>query len=103
MCVCQFGSRISKMVGPKKQDFWPRINIPKGFFFRSVNDLWLLKKFQNPTLKVNFGRKKSTEFFQKKISIFEPLYFLKLCPIFDELTFPVGIFKFFSLAKILTF
>ena len=21
------------MVGPKKQDFWPRINILKGFFF----------------------------------------------------------------------
>ena len=25
-------------------------------------------------------------------SIFEPLYFLKLCPIFDELTFLVGFF-----------
>ena len=75
MCVCQFGSRISKMVGPKKQDFWPRINIPKGFFFKSVNDLRLLKKCQNPTLKVNFGRQKSTEFFQKKISFFSRLNF----------------------------
>ena len=26
----QFGCGISKMVGPKKQDFWPRINILKG-------------------------------------------------------------------------
>ena len=25
----QFGCGISKMVGPKKQDFWPRINIIK--------------------------------------------------------------------------
>ena len=27
---CQFGCRIPKMVGPKKQDFWPKINILKG-------------------------------------------------------------------------
>ena len=26
----QFGCRILKMVGPKKQDFWPKINILKG-------------------------------------------------------------------------
>ena len=26
----QFGCRISKMVGPKQQDFWPRINLIKG-------------------------------------------------------------------------
>ena len=26
----QFGCGISKIVGPKKQDFWPRINILKG-------------------------------------------------------------------------
>ena len=26
----QFGCGILKMVGPKKQDFWPKINIPKG-------------------------------------------------------------------------
>ena len=32
----QFGCGISKMVGPKKQDFWPRINIPtqrKSLYF----------------------------------------------------------------------
>ena len=32
------------MVGPKKQDFWPRINILKDFFFKSVNELRLFKK-----------------------------------------------------------
>ena len=32
----QFGCGISKMAGPKKQDFWPRINIPtqrKSLYF----------------------------------------------------------------------
>ena len=27
---------ILKMVGPKKQEFWPRINILKGFFFFKI-------------------------------------------------------------------
>ena len=26
----QFGCEILKMVGPKKEDFWPKINILKG-------------------------------------------------------------------------
>ena len=30
--IHQFGFRILKMVGAKKQDVWPRINIFKGFF-----------------------------------------------------------------------
>ena len=29
---CQFGCGISKMVGPKKQAFCPRINMLKGNF-----------------------------------------------------------------------
>ena len=29
---CQFGCGISKMVGPKKQDFCPKINMLKGNF-----------------------------------------------------------------------
>ena len=33
----QFGCGISKMVGPKKQDFWPRINILEGFFLNPLN------------------------------------------------------------------
>ena len=99
------------MVGPKKQDLWPRINILKGFFLKLVDELRFIKKCQNCTFKVNFGCQKSTDFFQKKNSSkninlgdhlllktffsrlnFESLNFLKLCPIFDELTFPVGIF-----------
>jgi hypothetical protein len=42
-------------VGPKKQDFWPRINILKGFFF------------QNPSM--NYGSSKSTKIVLSK-SIF---------------------------------
>ena len=53
------------MVGPKKQDFWPRINILKGFFFKSVNELWFIKKCQNCTFKVNFRSQKSTDFKKK--------------------------------------
>ena len=55
------------MVGPKKQDFWPRINILKGFFFqKSVDELWFIKKWQNCTFKDNFRCQKLTDFFQKK-------------------------------------
>jgi len=32
----QFGRGISKMVGPKKQGFWPRINILKGNSFKET-------------------------------------------------------------------
>ena len=28
--ISEFGCGISKLVGPKKQDFWPRINILEG-------------------------------------------------------------------------
>ena len=55
------------MVGPKKQGFWPRINILKGIFFNFVDELWFIKKCQNCTFKVNFRAQKSTEFFQKKV------------------------------------
>jgi hypothetical protein len=55
------------MVGPKKQAFWPRINILKGFFFfKSFDELWFVKKCQNRTFKVNFRCQKSIEIFQKK-------------------------------------
>ena len=30
LLLYQFGCGILKTVGPKKQDFWPKINIPKG-------------------------------------------------------------------------
>ena len=58
------------MMGPKKQDFWPRINVLKGFFFiKSVDELRFIKKCQNCTFKVNFRCQKSTEFFQKKLRL----------------------------------
>ena len=60
----QFGCGILKMVGLKKQIFWPRIN--KGFFL-SVVELQFVKKYQNRTFKVNFRCQKSAEFFKKKI------------------------------------
>ena len=47
---------ILKIVGPKKQDFWPRINILKDFFF------------QNPLM--NYGSSKSAKIVLSK-SIFE--------------------------------
>jgi hypothetical protein len=54
------------MVGPKKQAFWPRINILKGFFLNNPSmNLRFLKKCQNRTFKVNFGCQKLFEFFQK--------------------------------------
>ena len=33
---CQFGCGILKMVGPKKQKFWPRINILEGIFIFQI-------------------------------------------------------------------
>jgi hypothetical protein len=99
----QFSRVIAKMGDPKKQAFWLRINI--------LDELQFVKKYQNRTFKVNFRCQKSIEFFQKKISkninlgdrflvktyfflnsIFESLYFLKLRPIFEELTFLIGFF-----------
>ena len=42
----QFGCGISKMVGPKKQDFGPRINILEGFFFEnSIDECQLVKNW----------------------------------------------------------
>jgi hypothetical protein len=51
---CHLGCGISKMVDPKKQDFWPKINILKGYFvFREYNGLQFFKKCQNYTFKIN--------------------------------------------------
>ena len=52
----QFSCGILEMVGPKKQDFWPRINILIGF----------LKK--NPSM--NYGSSKSAKIVLSK-SIFD--------------------------------
>ena len=57
------------MVGPKMQDFCPRINMLKGNFLeQSYDELWFVKKCRNRTFKVNFLCQKSTEFFQEKTS-----------------------------------
>ena len=56
------------MAGPKKQDFRSRINILKGFFKNSVDELRFVKKWQNCTFKVNFLCKKINQFFSKKKS-----------------------------------
>ena len=34
--ICKFGCGILKKVGPKRQNFWPRINILKGKFFKII-------------------------------------------------------------------
>ena len=58
------------MVGPKMQDFCPRINVLKRIFFKqSYDELWLVKKCQNLTFKVNFLCQKLTKKFQKKINL----------------------------------
>ena len=41
------------MVGPKKQDFWPTINILRGFFLNLLINYGCIKKCQNCTFKVN--------------------------------------------------
>ena len=76
MQQCQFGCGILKMMGPKIQDFCPRINMVKGIFSKqSYNEVWFFKKCQNCTFKVNFLGQKSTEFFKKNsISIKETIF-----------------------------
>jgi hypothetical protein len=55
------------MVGTKKQDFLPIINICTQRNFFSKNPL--MKKCQNFNFKVNFQCQKSTEFSQKKLRL----------------------------------
>ena len=65
-----------------------KIILSKSIFDVKINQIFAKKKLFN---NVNFGDHFVKTFFPD--SIFEPLYFLKLCPIFDELTFLVGIEK----------
>ena len=60
------------MVGPKKQDFWPRINILKG----SIDELRFVKRCQNCTFKVNFECQRSTVIKQNHLSGFRRSFFL---------------------------
>ena len=55
-------------LGPKKQDFWPRIKYSKeNIFKKCVDELRFIKKCQNPTYKSQC--QKSTDFFQKKFHL----------------------------------
>jgi hypothetical protein len=57
------------MVGPKKQDFCPRINMLKGKKIKnSADKLRFIEKYQNHALKVDFLYQKLSESFKKKIS-----------------------------------
>jgi len=85
------------MVEPEMQVFCPRIDMLKEKVLKqSCDELWFVRKCHSYTFKVNFLCQKSTEEFQFKrpffvkkhfflTSIFEPLYFLRACPIFDKL------------------
>ena len=53
MDKCQFGCGILKMVGPKMQVFCPRINMLKGFFLQSCDELWFVKKCKNSIDKLS--------------------------------------------------
>ena len=54
------------MVGPKMQDFCPRINMLKEIFLKqSCNELCFVKKCRNRTSKVNFLCQKSMELKKK--------------------------------------
>ena len=68
------------MVGPKKQDVWPKINV-------LVGNHCILRIPGAPVFqkKIIYEYQIRRSFFV----IFEPLYFPKSCPIFDELPLPV--------------
>ena len=56
------------MVGPKKQDFWPRIKILKGFFFLNLSMNYRSSKSAKIVLsKSIFDVNNQLNFFEKKI------------------------------------
>ena len=90
------------MMGPKMQEFCPRINMLKGNCFKTIlrwimvchkmPKLYLQNQFSMSKIDVIFQQKQKTfkninlgDHFYKEIffltSICEPLYFLKSCPI----------------------
>ena len=86
------------MVGPKKQGFlnW-LMNHPSKEIQMILFELpyTLCQKVPKLYIQSQFSLSKRRPVFVIFFflnSIFEPLYFLKLCLIFDELTFLVGIF-----------
>ena len=51
-------------MGPKMQDFCPKIDMLKGNCFKTILQWWLIKKCSNRTFKVNFLCQKPTESFK---------------------------------------
>ena len=71
------------MMGPKKQDFWPRINILEGFFL-------------NPSM--NYGSSKTT-----KIVLSKSIFYVKNRPILFKKNINLGdhfLVKYFFLDSI---
>ena len=55
------------MMGPKMQDFCPRIDTLKGYCFITIpQQVMVHQKCRNCTFKVNYLSQKWAEFFQKK-------------------------------------
>ena len=111
MAIINCRRRKLLLVGPKKQEFWPKINIFKGrFFLKNLSMNYGSSKRAKVVLsKSIFYDKYQPIFFKKNASknfnlgdnfllktFFLDSTLLKLCLIFDELTFLVGFFfKFF--------
>ena len=64
MDKCQFGCGILKMVGPKMQDFCPRINMLKDFFNTILQLIMVCQKVP----KSHFQMSKFDRFFSRKKS-----------------------------------
>ena len=65
----QFGCGISKMIGLKKQDFWPRINILKGYFFLNSVDYSSSKSAKIVLSKSIFNVKNQLNFFKQNFHL----------------------------------
>jgi hypothetical protein len=96
----QFGCGISKMVGPKKQDIWPRINIPTQRKKKKNFHRWMTvcQKVSKSYFLSQFSISKLDDLgahLVKKQQYFEPLHFLRLCPIHRQTffsLFPLSMF-----------
>ena len=65
----QFGCGILKMVGPKMQDFCPRINMLKGNFYKTILQLIMVRqKVPKWYFQGQFSMSKIDRIFSKKNS-----------------------------------
>ena len=103
--VKRYPLRIENPLHKQSKKIVVRQKVPKWYFqsqfsVSKINQIFSKKKRKRSIYKYQFRR----SFFSKIVflnSIFEPLYFLKSCPSFKELTFPVGIFLTFFLRSML--